>query len=342
MSRAAAFHYFAAMIRSLILLVLCVVADLQPVVSQRLAFGSCSRHTSENQLWEEVNAEKPDMWIWSGDNIYADTHDMRKMRLMYEQQKNRTAYQKLREQATVYGTWDDHDYGVNDGGKFFSMKDPSKELLLDFLDVPVDAKVRNHTGVYQSYITGTDQKKIKILLLDTRYFRDTLMPSATKGKRYEINPDGDILGEAQWEWLKTELTNSEAAVNIIVSSIQFIANDHGFEKWGNFPRARKRMIDLLEEVKPNFTFFISGDRHIAEVSRMNLPGLSYPLYDITSSGLTHTWSVIGTEENKARVSPLIVERNFGVIDIRWKGKLPKTHLRIIGPKGKVLHAQVIQ
>ena len=306
---------------------------------QRIAFGSCSRHNSENQLWTEVLNEKPEIWIWAGDNIYADTHDMDKMRAMYAQQKSRLGYQKLKEQAVIYGTWDDHDYGVNDGGKFYPKKNSSKELLLDFLDVPVNAKVRNHAGVYQSYEAGSGKNKIKFILLDTRYFRDTLKASTQKGKRYEINPDGDILGEEQWSWLESELKNSDAGINIIVSSIQFIANDHGFEKWGNFPKARQRMLDLLSAVKPSFTFFLSGDRHIAEISKISVPGLAYPLFDITSSGLTHTWSVIGTESNEARISPLIVERNFGLIDIKWENRKPSVDIKIIGPQGKILHSQ---
>lgn len=311
-------------------------------MAQRIAFGSCSRHTSENQLWKEINNSNPDIWLWAGDNIYADTHDMVKMREMYSLQKNRDGYKQLAGNAVVYGTWDDHDYGVNDGGKFYSRKKESKDLLLDFLDVPANAEVRKHEGVYQSYTIGSGKNKVRIILLDTRYFRDTLMASASGGKRYEINPDGDVLGEEQWKWLEGELSNSDAKVHMIVSSIQFIANDHGYEKWGNFPMARQRMLDLLKRVNPSFTFFLSGDRHIAEISRLDVSGLPYPLYDITSSGLTHTWTVIGTEKNTARVGPLIVERNFGLIDLKWKKGKPGVYVQLVGPGGKILHVQQLR
>lgn len=308
----------------------------------RIAFGSCSRHNSENQLWNEINNVNPDIWIWAGDNIYADTHDMNKMREMYLLQKNREGYRKLTANSVVYGTWDDHDYGINDGGKFYSRKNESKDLLLEFLDVPPNASVRKHEGVYQSYVTGSGKNKIKIILLDTRYFRDTLIASSTKGKRYEINPDGDVLGEAQWKWLEEELSNSDAKVHMLVSSIQFIANDHGYEKWGNFPKARQRMMDLLKRLNPSFTFFVSGDRHIAEISKLDIPELNYPLFDITSSGLTHTWTVIGSEKNTARTGPLIVDRNFGLIDLTWKKGKPILNVQFIGPGGKVLYEQKLR
>ena len=330
------------MLRPALLAFLFLLAVLAPLNAQRIAFGSCSRHNLENQLWTEVLAEKPSHWIWLGDNVYADTHDMSKMAAMYQQQKSRPAYQQLRSQATIYGTWDDHDYGVNDGGKYFAKKKESKEELLRFLDVPENAEVRKHEGVYQSYTTGKGNKKIKFLILDTRYFRDTLRASSEKSRRYDINSEGDILGEDQWSWLKNELESSDARVHIIVSSIQFIANEHGYEKWGNFPKARQRMLDLLASVKPAFTLFLSGDRHIAEVSRMDVPGLLYPLYDITSSGLTHTWTIIGSEPNQTRVGSLIVERNFGLLDITWKKNNPMVDLKILGPAGKILVQQKLK
>ena len=268
-------------------------------------------------MWSEVINEKPNLWMWIGDNVYADTHNMDTLRRDYNTQKNHPDYQQLLKAMPVIGTWDDHDYCVNDGGKFFSKKDQSKEEMMRFLDIPTDAEVRKHQGVYQSYEYGKGKKKVKIILLDTRYFRDTLEKSTEKGKRYVVNPTGDILGEAQWTWLEKELKNSKASIHIIASSIQFLSNDHSFEKWGNFPTARKRMFDLLVKIKPANALFVSGDRHIAEFSKLDLPGLNYPLYDFTSSGLTHTWSEVWEEGNKLRVGDLIIKKNYGIILIDW-------------------------
>jgi alkaline phosphatase D len=273
-------------------------------------------------MWGEVMQQKPDLWMWIGDNIYADTQNMDSLRAYYITQKNHPDYQKLLKSVSIIGTWDDHDYGTNDGGKFFGKKKQSKEQLLEFLDVPPHADVRNHDGVYQSYTYGSGQQKIKVILLDTRYFRDTLARSKEKGKRYLVNQEGDILGETQWAWLESELKNSDARLHVIASSIQFLSSDHGFEKWGNFPKARQRMLDLISKVKPVNALFVSGDRHIAEISKIDLPALSYPLYDFTSSGLTHTWSEIWEEDNKLRVGNLVIQKNYGILNVEWKKKGP--------------------
>jgi hypothetical protein len=39
----------------------------------------------------------------------------------------------------VIGTWDDHDYGLNDAGKDFGRKFFTQKLMLDFLDEAEDS-----------------------------------------------------------------------------------------------------------------------------------------------------------------------------------------------------------
>lgn len=292
-------------------------------------------------MWAEVLRQKPDLWMWIGDNVYADTHDMDSMQLFYTMQKNHPDYQKMMQAFPIIGTWDDHDYGTNDGGKYFSKKKESKEQLLEFLDIPAGAEVRKHEGVYQSFVYGSGKQKIKIILLDTRNFRDTLGRSKEKGKRYVVNEEGDILGEEQWTWLEKELKSSDAQLHIIASSIQFLANEHIFEKWGNFPKARLRMLDLISKVKPVNAFFVSGDRHMAEISKLNLTGLDYPLYDFTSSGLTHTWSTPWEEKNSLRVGELVIQKNYGLINIEWKKKGPVVTIQARGKDNTVFEEEVI-
>src|SRR5688572_17679026 len=81
---------------------------------QTIAFGSCSHEDDSTQLWDDIAARKPDLWIWMGDNIYGDTHDMSLLKKKYDIQKARPDYQRLLKTCPVIGTWDDHDYGIND------------------------------------------------------------------------------------------------------------------------------------------------------------------------------------------------------------------------------------
>ncbi len=139
-----------------------------------IAFGSCNKQDSAQLIWNVISKNNPDLWIWLGDNIYGDSDDTAVLASKYRMQMQNAAYAEFAAQVRIIGTWDDHDYGINDGGRNFPIKNESKNLLLQFLNIKGDAEVRKHDGVYQSYLFGNGKQQVKIILLDTRYFRDTL------------------------------------------------------------------------------------------------------------------------------------------------------------------------
>lgn len=295
-----------------------------------IALGSCNKESKPQHIWSHIARHEPDLWIWLGDNIYGDTEDMAVMKAKYLKQKRHAEYQAFTEAVPVIGIWDDHDYGLNDGDKEYPKRAESQQLLLDFLDVPPEADARHRPGAYQAYTFGPLGKRVKIILLDTRYFRDGLEKNPDKQPRYFPNEEGDILGEAQWKWLEDELRSSDAQVHLLATSIQFIPEEHFFEKWANFPRARQRMLALLARTRPAKLLFLSGDRHIAELSRMQVPGLDPPLYELTSSGMTHTWrkSWNTDEPNRHRLGELLISKNFGLVHIDWSGAQPALRVEV--------------
>ncbi|OEK07203.1 hypothetical protein BFP71_00530 [Roseivirga misakiensis] len=306
------------------------------VVLQNIAIGSCNRQEAPQVIWPEVLKTNPDLWIWLGDNIYGDSEDMDVIKAKYDKQKNNSAYRELLKQVPVIGIWDDHDYGKNDAGQEFSQKVASRDLMFDFLDVPKQSPAWERKGGYQSYTYGSGNKKVKILLLDARYFRGNL---DKKDRIYVKNLEGTVLGEEQWQWLENELTNSDAAIHILASGIQFIADQHPFEKWDNFPKERQRLLDLLVKTQPKNAFFLSGDRHISEIAQLDVPGYGR-FYDFTSSGMTHSYSS-STESNTHRVSKLITEKSFGVIKIDWSKPNPIVALEMRGVNGELLDKPVV-
>lgn len=285
-----------------------------------IAFGSCNNQVLKNNLWDDIEKNNPDVWIWGGDIIYSDTEDMAYMKKNYQTQKNNPDYKKFIENIPVLGTWDDHDYGLNDGGKEYIKKAEAQQLLLDFLDVSKNDIRRKREGVYYSKNFKTDKGIIKIIVLDTRYFRTALTPDTETKKRYKSNPygQGTILGLEQWKWLENELNTSNATFNIIVSSIQFLSSEHGFETWGTMPHEVDKLEQILKTSKAKNTIILSGDRHISELSKKNVEGLNYPLIDFTSSGLTHSYSSFKSEPNKYRVDTVVSEKSFGILQFNFE------------------------
>lgn len=301
-----------------------------------LAFGSCNRVDLPNLLWDDVLNAKPDVWVWGGDNIYADTDDMVALRAMYNEQKEQSIYKKLVERTDILGTWDDHDYGLNDGGVEFKAKDASQQEFLNFMDVPEDSPLRKRQGVYNSKKYEVDGHTINIIILDTRYFRTKLTPDTETKKRVKPNEYGvgTMLGAAQWGWLEKELNDSKADFNIIVSSVQYLSNEHGFETWGNFPHEVDKLANIILDSKAKGVIILSGDRHISEFSSTKITGMEYPLIDFTSSGLTHAYRGFTGEPNKYRVGEVVFTESFGILEFNFEAK--KVDFKIVGDNGIVL------
>ncbi len=325
---------------TLLLLSIAFISEAQD--NFRIAFGSCSRQKLPDQLWNEIVSQKPDLWIWGGDNIYGDSHDTTYLAAEYKRQKESAGYQKLMATCPITGTWDDHDYGINDGGRYFSKKKESKVLAANFLGFDKKHPVWQHEGLYNSTSLKKGNHSIHIINLDTRYFRDTIQKvyffdSLTKRRvyRYEPNQEGDMLGQAQWTWLEEQLKNTDASLYIINSSVQLISEEHRFERWAALPKAQQRLYDLLKHFPNKKVIVISGDRHIAELSKRNFADLPYPLYDFTASGLTHTWNEKWEENNQYRIGSQIIEKNFGTLDISITPNALSVTFRVVGKWGLV-------
>jgi alkaline phosphatase D len=159
-------------------------------------------------------------------------------------------------------------------------------------------------------------------VLDTRYFRTALTDAKNSKKRYQPNNygEGTILGDKQWQWLENQLRNSQADFNIIVSSIQFLSGEHGFETWANFPHEVDKLKQLMVSSKAKGVLIVSGDRHISEFSKANIKNLEYPLIDFTSSGLTHSYKNFKSEPNKYREGFVVSDLSFGVLKFNFDTK----------------------
>ncbi|RDK85525.1 alkaline phosphatase D family protein [Marinirhabdus gelatinilytica] len=286
-----------------------------------IAFASCNDQDRPQPLWQSIIQNEPKAFVWGGDNVYADTADLEKMKNDYNKVANNPSYKKLAENVEIIGTWDDHDYGKNDAGNEWEKKNDAKTLLLDFLEYPDTAKVRSRKGVYHSRILEGNGGSVKLILLDTRYFRTALKKGEDPAVRYSAwpkNHSGTILGDEQWKWLENELKDDTTEFTVINTSIQFLSDQHGWEKWGNFPSEVTKFYELIRSAKAKNIVIVSGDRHLAEISVNDNAGLEYPLVDFTTSGLTHTWITSGTEKNPYRVSNVVKQLNFGVLHFNFE------------------------
>lgn len=282
----------------------------------RIAFGSCMHQSLPKPVLEVALAFQPALFIFLGDNIYGDTDDMAVLAAKYEEQAASPELQALRAAVPTIATWDDHDFGWNDAGREYPEKAASKVLFLDFWEEPEDSPRRSQEGLHTSYFYEEAGGTVQVILLDMRWFRDPLDPNTGQGVN-DYQPTDDtsrtMLGDVQWAWLEGEL-RKPADVRIVGTSIQLGHSFNGWESWTNMPHERQHMVDVVRAAGAEVTLFISGDAHWAELSRFE-PDAGYPLYDLTSSGITEEWAEIAPNDN--RVGEPVAENNFGFVEIAW-------------------------
>ncbi len=304
----------------------------------RILFGSCLDAEKPHPILNTIIGMNPDLFIFLGDNIYADTAQSEIMEKKYSALSSSPLFQRLRATCPVLAVWDDHDYGANDAGKEYPMKEASMRIFLDFWKVPPDSSRRKNPGIYDAVRVGPFERSIQIILLDTRYFRTSLRRGRALSPAYgpylpDSSEDAVLLGEEQWDWLENQLM-LPAKIRIIASSIQVLSEHHGWEAWANFPEEEKRLIRLIKKTGAEGVLFISGDRHFAEITQRKM-GNIYPLYDLTSSGLNQIFPSKAPNENRYREGEYYLKENFGMISIDWSRSNPLIILQIYDKKGNV-------
>ena len=123
-----------------------------------------------------------------------------------------------------------------------------------------------------------------------------------------------------------------------MSSIQVVAEGHGWERWGNFPRERQRLYDLVRETGANGVVFISGDRHIGGLYK-EPNGTPYPLLEITSSGINQVFAG-NREAGPNRLGAVYGAANFGTADVDWWERTVTLSLR--SENGEPVRRQVVR
>lgn len=296
-----------------------------------------------------------DAFLLLGDNVYGDNYSneygLPELKKAYATLAASKPFAALRAKTPIIPVWDDHDYGRNDAGASFPQRTIAERLFENAWALAADDPRRQRDGVYHAQIIGNEAGKlVQIILLDTRFFRSDLLPTDDRNvpgkERFlpDSTPDKTMLGDAQWRWLKGEL-EKPADVRLLISSIQIIADGHGWEAWRTLPLEREKLYDTIGAAGAESIILLSGDRHAGAIYKHDLR-LPYPLYEITSSALNAPVSIwraqnndTSTEAGPYRISDMYYEVNFGVVDIDWQAQ--SIDIQLLGADGETVRHQMI-
>ncbi|MEO1693636.1 MAG: alkaline phosphatase D family protein [Pseudomonadota bacterium] len=298
----------------------------------RIGVGSCLHQNYPMPIWESVLAAKPDLFLMVGDNVYGDikSGDPNQLGRAYIKQSAQPEFAKARAAFPFLATWDDHDYGLNDGGAGYRFQPQAAHFFRTFFGL-TDAR-QDDGGIYYARTIGPAGQRVQIIMLDTRSFRSDLQRKSASfphwGK-YEPVADtgGTMLGAAQWAWLAEQL-RAPAEIRLLVSSVQVLANGHGWERWGNLPHERARLEALIAQTGARGVVLLSGDRHSGALFRKPLTDAAQPnLIEMTASSLNRAFGPSRDTRLAPLVSEIVWRENFGLVEIDWEGRTLTLGLR---------------
>lgn len=315
----------------------------------RIAFGSCCRQTKPQPIWEAINALEPELFLFLGDNVYGDTRDMSVLRAQYDLLAANPGFRTLHDRTRILATWDDHDFGEDDAGADYPMKEESRRIFCDFWGEAPESPRRLRDGIYEAYLFGPEGRRVQFIFPDLRFNRTPLLVRDLAGTDYEVwtkeleaagrpvpgpyerNParGSTMLGETQWKWLEQQLA-VPADMRVLCSSLQVVADFPGWEAWANYTRDQQRLFEAIRRHQAQNLVCISGDTHYGELSLLDV-NVPYPIWDLTSSGLTEVWPVV--PPNGLRVGSVLQEANFGLIEIDWSQSAPRVSLQLRDVRG---------
>ncbi|MEZ5531289.1 MAG: alkaline phosphatase D family protein [Steroidobacteraceae bacterium] len=245
----------------------------------RVAFGSCARFARDpvQRIFDTVVRESPDLFLWLGDNVYADSEAPEAIADEYRRQRMVHSLLPLNRTTSQLAIWDDHDFGYNNSDGTSPFKDASLATFRNYWANP-SYGLPDAPGVFfRKSFGGVD-----FFMLDGRYYR------APNG-----DPDGprkSFLGAAQNAWLRAELAASRAPFKILACGSGWsMADGVDGDTWAAFRTERDALFDFLRDRRIEGVVLISGDSHVGELNCIPWSARGgYDLYDLVSSPLAQS------------------------------------------------------
>ncbi len=287
----------------------------------------------DSSIFETMAKSGAAFHVWMGDNWYTREVDFGSAwGLNYRASHDRAQkiIQPFMAAMPQYAIWDDHDYGPDNSGKSFYLKNESRELFKKYMLNPSFGE--EERGIY----TKVSYSDVDLFLTDDRYFRsEDDMPDSVNGMP---SKDKHFFGPAQMEWLKNALQYSSATFKIIVVGSQVLNPLSKVECMQQYSHEYNELINFIKTQKISGVLFFSGDRHHSEIIKIVPPDF-YPLYDVTISPYTAGVSkATGNEKNHPfRIPNTLVElQNFGKMGVSGPKESRNLNVEFIGIKGEQL------
>ncbi len=229
---------------------------------------------------------------------------------------------RFRHLIPTYSVWDDNDYGLNNGDRTYRFREVSRDLFESLFALKGVwqenlYRFKRGPGVASVWITPL----ASFAFLDNRYFRTSAHEVAQSH-----------FGSQQNNWLRDLLNPSDRPVALI-SGDQFFGGYHPFESFeGSHKKGFHRFLELVRESQAK-VFFLSGDRHLTEIMKVESDLLGYETFEVTSSpmhGKVYPQS-FKKYPNPRQLMGRSGVLNFADVRLESKGEALRVQIRVLGP-----------
>lgn len=239
--------------------------------SVTVAFTSCANDSSE-PVWQRIAAMGVDQVVFGGDTPYIDVADLATIRRKHRAFLATPMLQSLIRKTSTVGTWDDHDFGVNNGNGV-SAADRREQTRQGFVEYRAHDQYGTGTeGIYHKTQTGP----LEIFLLDSRWWSQTTASPVAPDKK-------TCFGSPQWDWLKQGLKHSKAPFKVLLMG-QIWQDKKNSENDDMFTYLHERdaLFDFIKSEKIPGVVMIGGDIHVSR-HLVHRQRVGYDLHDFITS-----------------------------------------------------------
>jgi alkaline phosphatase D len=284
---------------------------------------------------------KPDFFLFSGDTIYADnatpavptppSKSIEDFWAKYKENRTDPNLRKLLQSTSVYAIWDDHEVTNDFSGPFEPLTSTGFRAFTDYWPMLTE---RSTSGkLYHKFSWGNT---LDLFILNNRGYRDP-----------NTQPDSHektMLGKEQLEWLKRELSNSDAQVKLIASSVPIsipTGKPHARDGWANgnhidpndqtgYEHEFAKLSTFITDNKIKNVYFVTADVHFADIIE----------YDPDHNGTVDYRELISGPIGAAMGQPSALDPTFGPKRLYAEGGFFNFGVIKINPERKQITAEI--
>jgi len=278
-----------------------------------IAFGAGAKTEIDGMqaIWLQVQNARPHAFFWLGDNESAEGLAPALQAEQYRKQRNIPFLQPLLRSIPQMATWDGP--GVDEAKSF--------EVFQRYWANPAYGTEGAPGSYFKHNYGGVD-----FFVLDTYSFRQS-------------EGDATLLGDAQIEWLQTELAKSETPFKVLLSSSSWTdIKEHSDSTWMAFQDERDALLGYITKQDIPGVILVSGDNDQAEVKAIPMSNSGgYDFYELVSSPLAQDPTATFDEQEPSTIhihEPYSQTMNFGLLSFDMTGDDPSFAYEVINVFGE--------